>query len=86
VGEAPDLGYLRMPDLVERLGWDIDLRTGLGDRSGLWFLGTSTTNIFGTGLSGHLAGTISLHRVVFPAPDHPSVAACGAGRFDLTRR
>jgi hypothetical protein len=75
-----------MPDLVEGLGGDIDLRTGIGDRSGLWFLGVATTTFSATGLSGHLAGTITLHPVVFPAPVPPITAACGAGRFELTRR
>jgi hypothetical protein len=88
VGEAENLGYYRMPDLVERLGGFFDLKTGIGATSGLWFLGVATTNISATGLSGHLAGTITLHSNIFPAPDAngPATAGCGAGRFDLSRR
>jgi hypothetical protein len=88
VGEAENLGYYRMPDLVERLGGFFDLKTGIGATSGLWFLGVATTNISATGLSGHLAGTITLHSNISPAPDAngPATAVCGAGRFDLSRR
>jgi hypothetical protein len=80
-----DVGYALMPDLVERLGWNIDLRTGLGDRSGLWFFGEATTHIVPNGLSGHLDGTITLHSSIFP-PDYPNIAGCGGGRFEMIGR
>jgi hypothetical protein len=79
--EGPDLGYLRMPDLVEGLS------TFFGDRQGLWFAGTATTNLSEAGLLGSLAGTITHHAIVFPSPaPNPSTAGCRAGRFELTRR
>jgi hypothetical protein len=81
-----DLGYALMPDLVERLGFSIDLRTGLGDSSGLWFFGEATTHIIPNGLSGHLAGTITLHSWIFPAPNYPAIAGCGGGRFEMIGR
>ena len=84
--KGEDLGYAVAPDLVERLGWNIDLRTGLGDSSGLWFLGVATTHIVPNGLSGHLVGTITLHSWIFPAPNHPIIAGCGGGRFEMIGR
>ena len=80
-----DVGYALMPDLVERLGWSIDLRTGVGDNSGLWFFGVATTHIIPNGLSGRLAGTITLHSWITP-PNYPIVAGCGAGRFEMSGR
>jgi hypothetical protein len=81
-----DVGYALMPDFVERLGFSIDLRTGLGDSSGLWFFGEATTHIIPNGLSGHLAGTITLHSWIFPAPNYPIIAGCGGGRFEMIGR
>lgn len=80
ITEAPDRGFLQMPNLVEGLGG-----ATIVDRQGLWFLGNATTTISETGLLGSLAGTITYHPVVFPAPG-PSTAGCRAGRFELTRR
>ena len=46
----------------------------------LSFLGTATTNFSATGLLGSLAGTITL------SGGSTSIASCGGGRFELSRR
>ena len=73
-----DHGFVEPPDLME---W-IAVPGHFALPQMLWFLGTATTNFSATGLLGSLAGTISL----FPAWSQPSIASCGAGRFELTRR
>ena len=87
--EGEDLGYYRMPDLVERLGGDNFSLSGTSDvdRSGLWFLGRATTNVSDTGLSGNLDGTVTYYRVVYPFPfPEGLISGCRTGRFDLVRR
>jgi hypothetical protein len=68
-------GFVEPPDLME---W-IAVPGHFAPSQLLWFLGTATTNFSATGLLGRLAGTITL----FPAWSQPSIASCGAGRFEL---
>ena len=76
VGDSSFYGY---PDLVEAL-W-----LGLGNGPGLVVLGTATTARSDTGLSGNLAGSMTLYDRVVPRPSQP-IGSCGAGRFELNKR
>jgi hypothetical protein len=71
--------FYAYPDLVEALWF------GLGNGPGLVVLGTATTARSDTGLSGNLAGSMTLYERVLPRPSQ-AIAGCGAGRFELTRR